>query len=50
MYTPEAKDLRKGCIYIECLKGREHETGSYCILPADFSTGAVPTDEDSAQK
>lgn len=50
MYTPEAKDLRKGCIYVECLKGREHETGSYCILPADFATGAMPTDENSAQK
>ena len=48
-YTPTAQDLRTHCLYVECLKGREHETGSYCLLPVSFSTGAIPTEENSAQ-
>lgn len=42
-------DMRKDCLYIECLKGRENETGSYCLLPVSFKTGAIPTEETSAQ-
>ena len=46
-YTPEPQGLRRGCLYIESLKGREYETGCYCIVPANFATGSIPTDTDT---
>lgn len=47
--TPTADMLRTHCLYVECLKGRERETGSYCILPVNFAAGYIPTDADSSQ-
>lgn len=48
-YTPSATDLRTGCLYVECLKGRENEVGCYSIMPVSFKTGSIPTDENSTQ-
>ena len=47
--TYTADMLRTNCLYVECLKGREHETGGYCILPVNFAAGCIPTDINSSQ-
>lgn len=46
-YDPTQAVIRKGCLYVESLKGREYETGCYCLLPVSFRTGAITIDDDT---